>query len=161
MRTVVALVAALAVAPLALAQEAPDAAAPTKEFIVYLHEPLHVAPDRIVVDVGDEVRINVRNYNPNPHDLMVCGGEPDLDSSCSTPWGFTTVDPMSEANLTFTAAKAGTFEYYCTIAGHKQGGMRGELVVRGDAQEKETPGVPLLAVAAVVGLAAALIARRP
>ncbi|HEY3363793.1 MAG TPA: cupredoxin domain-containing protein [Symbiobacteriaceae bacterium] len=32
---------------------------------------------------------------------------------------------------TFKADKAGTFEYYCDVPGHKDGGMHGTLTVKG------------------------------
>jgi MYXO-CTERM domain-containing protein len=146
----------LAAAPLAPAQ-ADDAV--DREVDVYLHEPLHIAPPRIDVKQGETVRLNVKNYNPNPHDLVVCGDAPGTGSGCDERWGYVGVEPNGEAALTFTAARAGTFEYFCTIPGHKQGGMRGELVVQGTATTKETPGPGVPLALALLG-AAALLARR-
>lgn len=33
------------------------------------------------------------------------------------------------AEVTFTADKTGTFEYYCSVGQHRQNGMRGNLIV--------------------------------
>ncbi|MBI5715993.1 MAG: cupredoxin domain-containing protein, partial [Chloroflexi bacterium] len=32
--------------------------------------------------------------------------------------------------LEFTPTKAGTYEFFCTVAGHKEAGMKGTLVVK-------------------------------
>ena len=39
------------------------------------------------------------------------------------------VKPKGAAKLEITPNAAGTFEYYCTVAGHKEAGMKGTLTV--------------------------------
>ena len=34
------------------------------------------------------------------------------------------------ATLEFTPTKPGTYEFFCTVAGHKEAGMKGTLVVK-------------------------------
>jgi uncharacterized cupredoxin-like copper-binding protein len=39
-------------------------------------------------------------------------------------------EPGATNNLTFTPTKPGTYEFYCTVAGHKEAGMVGTMVVK-------------------------------
>lgn len=130
-----------------------------REFVVYLHEnPLHVAPERININVGDTVVLQVKNFNPNPHDLLVCGDAPHAGSDCTQRLGFVDLPADEDGVIRFTAEKAGTFEFFCTIPGHKQGGMSGEIHVQGAEEPKSVPGAaPLLAVLTLAILA--LVAR--
>lgn len=154
MRTL--LFALVLVAPTALAQT---------EHIVYLHEdPLHALPEIIRADVGERLAITVENpaaEGKTPHNFLVCGDPKDPSEACSDRWGFTAlIQPGEQALVTFVAKTAGTFEYYCYIAGHKAGGMRGELIVEGAANEKSAiPGAQLVAILAAFG-AIALARRR-
>jgi uncharacterized cupredoxin-like copper-binding protein len=38
--------------------------------------------------------------------------------------------PAGQGKLTFTPSKAGTYEFYCTVAEHKEAGMVGTLTVK-------------------------------
>ena len=40
------------------------------------------------------------------------------------------VNPGSRSKVTFKHLKAGTYEFYCPVPGHKQAGMKGKLVVK-------------------------------
>lgn len=156
--TLVAL-ALLAIAPAVPAQDAPEV---DREFNVYIHEPFHLLPERMTVQEGETVRLRVINGNPNPHDLLVCGDGAGASEGpeCSDVWGFTTVAGNSESVVVFTASKAGTFEYFCSMLGHKQGGMKGELEVQGSAVTRnESPALSPLALVAAA-LVVALAGRR-
>lgn len=156
-RTALVVLALALLVPTAASQDADEV---DREFNVYVHEPFHLLPERMTVQEGETVRFRIVNGNPNPHDLVVCGDGVEAGPECDDVWGFTTLAPNSEAVLVFTAKKAGTFEYYCTLTGHKQGGMKGELLVQGDANaKKETPSLPLAAALGALG-AAALACRR-
>lgn len=152
---------------LALAALAPTTAiAAQTELTVYLHEdPLHVLPELIAADVGDTLTLTVENPETDGktvHNLLVCGDRKDFDEACADRWAFTPmIQPGTSATITFEAKQAGTFEYYCYIAGHKSGGMVGELQVKGTAEEKRgLPflGLPILALA--LAIAIALVRRR-
>jgi len=39
------------------------------------------------------------------------------------------VKPKASGKLELTPASAGTFDFYCTVAGHKEAGMKGTLTV--------------------------------
>lgn len=54
------------------------------------------------------------------HKMPGMGKEPDLHLS---------VKAGGVGTLAFTAQEKGTYEFYCTEPGHKDGGMKGTLVV--------------------------------
>jgi nitrite reductase (NO-forming) len=75
------------------------------------------------VKVGDKVTIHVINGDPVAHDLTI------------DEYGMTTGELSlagQEGMIQFTATQPGTFDYYCSIPGHRQAGMVGKLVVEGD-----------------------------
>lgn len=142
--------------PTASAQQ--DGAA-THEITLYLHdEPtFHVSPELLRVDVGDTLEITVINDSNTSaqHDLLFCGDGRDADTACDDPWVATPLlQPDQEFNLTLTVDQAGTFDYYCTIVGHKAAGMRGELQVLANGNDE--PGGKSSAPWFVLGLVGAL-----
>lgn len=147
----------------------PYADARELEQIVYLHDVsgLHLTPASIYAKVGDVIKLNVENDGQSDHNLRVCGDAPSPLQSCEETWAFTPmIPPNGTAPLTFEAKRAGTFDYYCAVPGHKgrapgaMGGMWGQLVVQGD--EKPAPAAPVLfALLAVAGVALASRRLRP
>ena len=160
----------LALALVASAVAAPAAAQETQgqtyEHTVYLHEysgGLHILPERINAKVGDTLVLTVLNQGASSHNLRVCGDTPPSPSSeCQQSWGQTkfSIAPNESVLLTIEdIPKAGTFEYYCYIPGHKSGGMVGELIVQGDAEESGVPGFTIVTLALALGVAVALARR--
>lgn len=69
---------------------------------------------------GDVVQIRLVNTMRMPHDLAIKG----LDRRTEM------VERSGQtAEVTFRAESRGNFEYYCTVPGHRQAGMRGTFVV--------------------------------
>ena len=66
-----------------------------------------------------DVRTVVLHVKDIPHDFTV----KELDIHIHG-------GPGDTVKQTMTFAKPGTYEFYCSIAGHKQAGMKGELVVQ-------------------------------
>lgn len=125
----------------------------TIEQAVYLHEaPLHIAPERLAATSIDTIVMNILNAGASEHDLLVCGDA--RSSDCGQKIAFTgPMAPNATVTLDFTLTEPGTFEYYCTIPGHKAAGMRGALEVAA-VSSQATPGpTPLAIVAAGVALA--------
>ena len=77
-----------------------------------------VNPD-LAVRRGERVRIDIVNGDGVGHDLAL----PDL--AVQTPLGARD----RAVGVTFTPGSNGVFPYLCTVAGHRQAGMAGRLVV--------------------------------
>ncbi len=79
-----------------------------------------VNPD-LTVQTGQRVRIAIINGDGVSHDLAL----PDLGRQTAAVMG-----KENTSALTFTASEAGVYAYVCTVAGHRQAGMEGRLVVQ-------------------------------
>ncbi|MDP9249072.1 MAG: cupredoxin domain-containing protein [bacterium] len=92
-------------------------AAPVKEFVVE-GKNFAFVPSTLTVKKGDRVKITFKNTQ-GFHDFKI-------DS-----YGVATVQKQApfEEVLEFTADKAGSFEYYCSVGEHKAMGMVGTLKV--------------------------------
>lgn len=74
-------------------------------------------PDEIRVDAGENIAIVLRSTDIL-HDFTI----DELDAHVAADGGET-------AEGGFTAAEPGRYTYYCTVAGHRDAGMEGTLVV--------------------------------
>jgi nitrite reductase (NO-forming) len=91
--------------------------------MVFLDEKGQANP-RLKAKVGDTVEITISSGEGAQHDIVI----PDLNVASAK------FDKSTGATkVRFKVAKAGSFEYYCTIAGHRQIGMEGVLEVSGPA----------------------------
>ena len=134
-----ALVAAALAAPVALAAEpahAPQAAVKPSGVsritlstgvvdgkMVFLDEKGQPNP-RLKARIGDTIEITISSGEGAQHDIVV----PALNVASAK------FDKSTGATkVRFKVTKAGTFEYYCTIAGHRQVGMEGVFEVSGPA----------------------------
>lgn len=127
---------------------------------ILLHEnPLHIAPATLAYVQGDTINVVVRNVETNAgvHDLKI------EEYDAATP----RLAPGLGSALAVSLDRAGTFEYYCTVPGHRDGGMRGFLTVEtavGDRGGGPSDGgnvVPWTGVGAIVaGLLLLAGARR-
>lgn len=88
-----------------------------KEFVV-AGSPFKFSVSEIKVKRGDKVRIVFQN-NQGMHDWVV--DEFNARTKVLQAGQTDTVE--------FIADKTGTFEYYCSVNGHRQMGMKGNLVV--------------------------------
>lgn len=156
-------IAVLLLAGLSLAGAATAQEGRTIAIQAQLHElpsgGLHMLPERIDARVGDTLVVEVVNQGTTKHNLVFCG-DPAGASTCNERMAFTRLlDPGASQEITFTVEDAGTFDYYCDLPGHKQGGMAGTLYVTGESKKNESPGPgPAILVLALVGIA--LLLRR-
>ncbi len=69
---------------------------------------------------GQTINLTVKNIGSVQHTFVLANANVKI-----------TVDPGKSVTQTFTApAAAGTFAYECDIAGHKEAGMVGQLIVK-------------------------------
>lgn len=90
-----------------------------------------VNPD-LVVEEGAVVQINIVNGDGAMHDLVI----PEFDVQSNEITG-----PGSATAVVFRASESGTFEYLCSVPGHRAAGMFGRLIV-GEPQEAVTSEFP-------------------
>lgn len=76
------------------------------------------APSTITVRKGDRVKITLNNTE-GFHDLKI----DDLNVATKR------IQSGEKDTIEFTADKAGSFEYYCSVGHHRDMGMKGTLVV--------------------------------
>jgi uncharacterized cupredoxin-like copper-binding protein len=107
-------------------------------------------PEQATVKVGQPVEIVLKNIGVTTHDFTiekialkdkaVASGDEHAMSGMSNTEGTAALDPdhlpvhvaaepSHEGTVTFTPTEAGTYEFYCTVAGHKASGMVGRLIV--------------------------------
>lgn len=68
----------------------------------------------------DKIPAQVKEEHGDMHDMG--GKKPDVHVS---------VAAGKTGEVTFTPTEAGTYSFYCTVQGHKEAGMQGQLVVGG------------------------------
>lgn len=89
-----------------------------KEF-TFVSEGLNFTPNEIIVKVGDKVRITYKNTK-GQHNLAL--DEFNVKTKL--------LNAGEEETVEFVADKAGTYEFYCPVPGHKAAGMEGMLIVK-------------------------------
>jgi nitrite reductase (NO-forming) len=76
------------------------------------------------------ITFTISNGGNLPHDFELCS-KPSSSPSATSCTGKKTalISPGATAKLTVAVAKAGTYEYLCTVPGHAAAGMKGLLKV--------------------------------
>jgi|SwirhisoilCB2_FD_contig_31_32571159_length_1091_multi_4_in_0_out_0_3 uncharacterized cupredoxin-like copper-binding protein len=97
-------------------------ASSTQDITVKALDTLKFDPSTITVKSGTPVKLTVANSGALEHDWVV----DDLDGKKISIDAKPKTSPSSE----FTPAKAGTYDFYCSIPGHREAGMVGKLVVQ-------------------------------
>jgi nitrite reductase (NO-forming) len=82
------------------------------------------------VEPGQRVHLSLNNRGVIEHNLHVDGVPAALDAK-----------PGQIARADFTFDKPGTYEFFCSIPGHKDAGMKGQLIV-GDVSSAHAEHVP-------------------
>jgi nitrite reductase (NO-forming) len=77
-------------------------------------------PSSIAAKVGQTVQLTFKNAGQYPHNLTIT----QLGVKTKT------IQPGQEDTITFTADKAGTFTFLCTVPGHADRGMTGTFTVK-------------------------------
>jgi uncharacterized cupredoxin-like copper-binding protein len=125
----------------ACGQSQPAASAP--QTLAVAAKEFAFAPAALTVKAGQPVTISLQNTGAVEHDWSVreieISGEAKSsdDAASGHTMGGTGDEPElhvaasigGKGTLTFTPSKPGMYEYYCTVAGHKEAGMVGTLTV--------------------------------
>lgn len=101
--------------PTAATPTPPPGAAPE---VVVTASNFRLAPAEIRVKQGQTVRVVFKN-GQGFHDFTLDEFEVATNR----------IGEGDEEEVEFTADKTGTFEYYCSVTGHRQLGMKGKLIV--------------------------------
>jgi uncharacterized cupredoxin-like copper-binding protein len=64
-----------------------------------------------------------------PHALKFCSSPKGGSANSCAGKGTAVISPGKSTTLTITFAKAGSYEYLCTVPGHAAAGMKGDLKV--------------------------------
>jgi uncharacterized cupredoxin-like copper-binding protein len=112
---------ALACAGPSAAAQAPAASKP-HAVSVKATDTLKFEPAVITVKSGSPVRLTLENTGVLEHDWVV----DDIDGRKVA----LVAKPRSTAAVEFTLTSPGTYEFYCSIPGHREAGMKGSLVVQ-------------------------------
>ena len=73
----------------------------------------------VTAKVGQPVTVNIQNSGALEHSFVIDQLNVKRDH----------IQAGQSAAITFTPTSAGTFEFYCDVAGHKDAGMKGTLTV--------------------------------
>lgn len=82
-----------------------------------------INPD-LLVQPGQTVHMTLINGDGMPHDLQIA--ELDVQIPMLRERGAT-----ATARFTVSENQMGSYSYYCTVSGHRQAGMEGQLVIAG------------------------------
>ena len=109
--------------PAAASAPAPAASAPLDVKVVATD--LKFTPPTIQAKVGQPLKVVLENKGVIEHDLSFPTTKADKAANTLK----VVAKPGQSATLEFTPTAAGTFEYVCTIPGHKEAGMKGTINV--------------------------------
>lgn len=95
-------------------------------------------PAEITVNVGQPVKLVLKNNGTVLHDFVSTDAMVEVmeeHGAMHDMGGMETamhaaIDAGQQSTLEFKATQAGTYTFYCTIAGHKEAGMTGKLIVK-------------------------------
>lgn len=95
-------------------------AAKTLEVIMGENGAMTYSPKELKVKKGEKVAVNLVNKDgAQAHSFLI----PDFKVKSNQ------VAAGKTETVTFTADKTGVFDFYCDVAGHKEGGMLGKMTV--------------------------------
>jgi plastocyanin len=86
---------------------------------------LKFTPPTIQAKVGQPIKVTYENKGVIEHDLAFPGMKADKAGTALK----VVAKPGQTVTLDFTPTAKGTYEYVCTIPGHKEAGMKGTITV--------------------------------
>lgn len=109
----------------------------TQEIVIKIHETnFSYDPEKIVLKKGQQVRLMLTNNDTIEHDIEIMDFPATIKTEVKHE-GHQARDvdfhlhanPKSKTEAVFTPLEKGTYEFYCTIPGHKDSGMTGIIMV--------------------------------
>lgn len=106
----------------------------TKDILVKAEKNRYL-PSTFTVTVGEEVTLKFDNMDEIEHDLEIKVMPLRKTSSSIHNHNESEVSlhlhalPMTKNEVNFTPLEEGEYEFYCTIPGHKEAGMKGKVIV--------------------------------
>ena len=77
------------------------------------------SPSSLDLQAGETVRLNFENAGNLPHDLVIEGTNIRTE-----------IINRGTTSIEFTAPATGTYTYYCSVPGHREQGMFGDLTTQ-------------------------------
>lgn len=95
-------------------------------------------PAEITVNVGQPITLVLKNNGTVLHDFVSTDAMVEVmeehgamhDMSGMQTAMHAAIEAGQQSTLEFKATQAGTYTFYCTVAGHKEAGMMGKLIVK-------------------------------
>jgi len=132
-----ALTLVLVFTPAACGRAAPSSTESTKTITLALNE-FQFQPAEITVNVSQPIKLVLKNNGTVLHDFVSMDAMVEVieehgaahDMAGMPTAMHAAVEAGQQSTLEFKATQAGTYTFYCTIAGHKEAGMTGKLTVK-------------------------------
>ena len=97
-------------------------------------------PGELHAKANQPVELRMKNDGQLAHDWTVEGmpasairahdtGKHDMASMGTSPAMHTMAEHGTTSTIAFTPTKAGTYSFFCTVAGHREAGMQGAITV--------------------------------
>lgn len=95
-------------------------------------------PAEITANVGQPIKLVLKNNGTVLHDFVSTDAMVEVmeehgamhDMSGMQTAMHAAIEAGQQSTLEFKATQAGTYTFYCTVAGHKEAGMVGKLIVK-------------------------------
>ncbi len=117
-----------------------EAARVTRTVSVTMNDSMRFAPGTLDVKAGETIRFFVKNLGQVDHEFLI-GTDQELQAHAiamrNMPGmhhggndGSITLKPEQSGAVIWTFSKPGTYNFGCTVPGHLEAGMRGQLKVQ-------------------------------
>ena len=97
---------------------------------------LSYSPQEVVVEKNTPIIFELKNSDQIEHDIEIKDVSFNMVSESKHQHGVEEnvlhlhAEPQTSSEITFSMNEVGTYEFYCTIPGHKEGGMIGQLIIK-------------------------------
>ncbi|HSO59078.1 MAG TPA: cupredoxin domain-containing protein [Paenisporosarcina sp.] len=94
------------------------------------------SPEEVIVEKNKPIVLELKNSDQIEHDIEIKETSFNMVSESTHQHEVEEnvfhlhAKPQSTSKITFSVNKVGTYEFYCTIPGHKENGMVGKFVVK-------------------------------